>query len=533
MAGSVRPAARAGVRRPSRGHLEVRPAARAGVRQAACLGAPVASLCHAPPPGPRLPDYTRSVIARRRAIVLVHNPVAPYSRALRIARSLEAEGWEVLIAGTARTDLPGEELDGTIRIVRVRPAGPLAGFVEPARGRPASLVARGDAIIGAAGRLLARIPGLRLLRAARTPTLRRVLGILRWPLPARAWTEGLRRALPPADLYHACGIAALVAATELARDARGRGSRDEAAAGGREPDRHAGRVVYDVIDLFLEGNAYATMPRPLKRLYERRERALVRCTDGIVTVNEALAAELRRRWALADVPAVVRNCPPYHPPRVPPPDDLRRATGLPSRTRLVLFLGILGADRGLLESGEAILRLPDAAFVAMGFGPWYERMRALDTDPRFAGRHVTLPPVHPDEVPRWAAGADAALIAVPGDSLNQRLSTPNKFWETLAAGVPPVVGRDLAVMREIVETHDLGAVADPADPADLARALREVLDAPPEARASRRTRAFALHRDVYRWDVQVRPLLALAARLVPVPDGDGVDYGVRPAVESP
>ena len=484
-------------------------------------------------PGPSRPTTLTPVTAPRRAIVLVHNPVAPYSRALRIARSLEAQGWEVLIAGTTRADLPAEEFDGTIRVVRVRPAGPLAGFVEPARGRPASLVERGDAAVGAAGRFLARVPGLRLLRGARTPTLRRVLGVLRWPLPARAWTEGLRRALPPADLYHACGIAALVAATELAREARSPGSRARPGKAGRDPERRAGRVVYDVIDLFLEGNAYATMPGPLKRLYERRELALVRRADGIVTVNEALAAELRRRWALAPEPIVVRNCPPWAPPAEARPDDLRRAAGLPSTTRLVLFLGILGANRGLLESGEAVLRLSDAAFVAMGFGPWYERMRALDADPRFAGRHVTLPPVHPDEVPRWAAGADAALIAVPGDSLNQRLSTPNKFWESLAAGVPLVVGRDLAVMRGIVERHDLGAVADPADPEDLARALREVLDASPEGRASRRARALALHRDTYRWDVQVRPLLALVARLVPGPGDDGVDYGLRPAVESP
>jgi glycosyltransferase involved in cell wall biosynthesis len=469
--------------------------------------------------------------------VLVHNPVAPYSRALRIARSLEAEGWEVLIAGTARPDLPAEERDGTIRIVRVAPAGPLAPFVEPARGRPAQLVARTDAAVGAAARGLARVPALRLLRTARTPTPRRVLGVLRWPLPARAWTAGLREALPPADLYHACGVAALVAATELAREAL-RAPRAGPGPGGRRPDSgepapRAGRVVYDVIDLFLEGNAYATMPRPLKRLYERRERALVRSADAVVTVNEALAAELQRRWSLAEAPVVVRNCPPYAQPPAERPDDLRRAAGLAPTTRLVLFLGILGADRGLLESGEAVLRVADAAFVAMGFGPWYGRMRALDADPRYLGRHVTLPPVHPDAVPRWAAGADAALIAVPGDSLNQRLSTPNKFWESLAAGVPLVVGRDLAVMREIVERHGLGAVADPSDPDDLARALREVLDAPDAVRAARRDRALALHRDLYRWDLQVRPLLDLADRLVPAPRDDGVDYGVPPVAGSP
>ncbi len=466
------------------------------------------------------------MIAPRRAIVLVHNPVAPYSRALRIARSLESEGWEVLIAGTAREGLPAEERDGGIRIVRVPAAGPLARFVVPPGGRAAALVARSDRVFAALGRIVGQVPGLRLLGRARTPTARRVLGVLRWPLPARAWAEGLRRTLPPADLYHACGIAALVAATELAARARTPSAGEPTSAG--EPPR-AGRVVYDVIDLFLEGNAYATLPRPLRDLYARRERALVRRADAIVTVNEALAAELRRRWRLPADPAVVRNCPPWTPAPPERPDDLRRATGLPPATRLVLFLGILGADRGILESGEAVRRIPDAAFVAMGFGPWYERLRARDADPAFAGHHVTLPPVHPDDVPRWVAGADAVIVAVPGDSLNQRLSTPNKFWEGLTAGVPLVVGRDLVVMRRIVEDHDLGAVADPADVDDLARALARVLDAPPAERTARRERALALHREAFRWDVQVRPLLALAAGMVPESRIDTVDFEVRPS----
>ena len=67
-----------------------------------------------------------------------------------------------------------------------------------------------------------------------------------------------------------------------------------------------------------------------------------------------------------------------------------------------------------------------------------------------------LPAVHPDDVRRWAASADVSIIAVPANSLNQRLSTPNKFWESLAAGTPVVIGRDLEVMRAIVEADRLG-----------------------------------------------------------------------------
>jgi len=190
------------------------------------------------------------------------------------------------------------------------------------------------------------------------------------------------------------------------------------------------------------------------------------------------------------------------------------------------FIGLVEVGVGLVPAGSGckemlrrivnpVMRIPDAAFVALGFGPWYERLRARDADPRFAGRHVTLPAVPPDDVREWVAGADAVVIAVPGDSLNQRLSTPNKFWEGLTAGVPLVVGKDLPVMRRIVEEHDLGAIADPRDPDDLAAALAAVLDAPPDARAARRARALALARDRYRWDIEARDYLALVARLAP------------------
>src|SRR5664279_481779 len=55
---------------------------------------------------------------RRRAIVLVRNPANPYSRALRIARTLASEGFEVQIAATAAPGVPEREMDGDIEIRR-------------------------------------------------------------------------------------------------------------------------------------------------------------------------------------------------------------------------------------------------------------------------------------------------------------------------------------------------------------------------------------------------------------------------------
>ncbi len=103
---------------------------------------------------------------------------------------------------------------------------------------------------------------------------------------------------------------------------------------------------------------------------------------------------------------------------------------------------------------------------------------------------------------------------MPANSLNQRLSTPNKFWESLTAGTPVVLGRDLEVMRAIVEADGLGAIADPADPADLARALRDVLEQPPAELAAMRERCLRVTRERYNWETAVEPYLGLVARLV-------------------
>jgi len=415
----------------------------------------------------------------RRAVLLVANSAAPYSRGLRVARSLAAAGWEVEIAALAEGDHPLEERDGEILIRRYIPVGRWVGWAR----RPAGTTSPSR---------IRRIPALLLDRFRKT---------VFWPLPIRGWWTTLRRELPPADIYHAFGILTIAVANDLAADARRRG--------------RAGRVVYDVIDVILESNNYTMVPRPILAAYKARERRWVRRADAVITVNDPIADHLARSWKLSTRPTVLLNCQPVWTAPAPWPDLIRKAAGIPPERRIALFLGRLGRERGLEEAAEAVLLLDDAALVMLGFGPWAEQLSARDREPRFEGHHYTLPAVHPDDVPAWTASADVSIVAVPANSLNQRLSTPNKFWESLAAGTPIVVGRDLEVMRAIVEHERVGVIADPADPADLARGLREILDQPPEDRAAMRERALTATRERYNWETAVTDYLALVDRLVP------------------
>lgn len=439
--------------------------------------------------------------ARRRAVVVVANPVAPYSRAIRVARTLAEAGFEAEIAAKTGPGLPAEERDGPVVLRRWGDSGPWVAWLAQPRRRPPL----GRRLIMKPYRILARYSGW--MQRHSPPTTRDMRIKLAWPALDRPWRHTLEHELPAADLYHACGYRALPVALRLAAGAKAQG--------------RAGVIIYDAIDIALETNTFIRRHPFWKRIYQRRERSWVRHVDAVVTTNEAFADDLRTRLRLAKRPEVLLNTPPRWTPPEPWPDLVREATGLPASTRIVMYLGRLLPNRGLTQAAEGVAAVEDAALVLVGFGDLVEQERARAEDPRFAGRHFTLPAVHPDLVPQWAASADVTLIALPPTSLNQRLTTPNKLWESLTGGTPVIVGRETTSMREIVEHDDLGAVVDPDDPADIARGLRDILDAPAEQRAARRARCLAVARDRYNWETTSAPYVELVTRLVPAPAGGG------------
>jgi glycosyltransferase involved in cell wall biosynthesis len=459
--------------------------------------------------------------SRPRAVVLVGGPAKPYSRALRIARTLNDEGYEVEIAAITAAGAPDVEREGPIVVRRYAPSGrfaPLATVhtvpghdVPRPRSAPSGVsiatapdpLGSTEADTGATTRVLSRPrgvgPGAATHRLARG-TVRRMRRRVRWlqghavalrrhvlwPQTVRGWWATLDRSLEPADVYHACGILTIAPALAAARK-------------GRRAGRQA-KVVYDAVDDTFEGNNVRSMPRILRRVHAARETRWARAADARTTVNEVLAARLGARWR-TDPPVVIPNWPEPRPASGEMNDLIRSRLGIPGDMRIVLFQGRLSPDLGLDEAAEAVLRVDRACLVLLGFGRWAERCRDRDHDPRFVGRHFTLPAVHPDELPAWTASADVMLIALPAVSQNQRDSTPNKFWESLLVGTPIVLGPRLDVMARIVADAEAGVVAGSLEPEALADAVRRVLDRDPAERAESRRRVAALAAERYNWTV--------------------------------
>jgi glycosyltransferase involved in cell wall biosynthesis len=415
----------------------------------------------------------------------VGNPVNPYSRAIRIGRTLVDAGYDVEIAATTEPGAPLEQRDGPLVIRRYAASGVFAGLAStyrwesPATGRPPLRT--------------------RVVRKLRLGPASWIL----WPHTVRGWWHTLATALPPADLYHACGALAIAPALSA-----------------RQRDRRAGRsslVVFDIIDITLRSNNVLGMPKVVRWLLGRRERRWARAADAHTAVNEALADAAMSIWVLARRPAVVPNYPEVSDrPMDTGPDLIRAATGLPPTTRICLFQGRLGPNLGLDEAAEAVLLVRDAALVLIGFGRGWDASVTRDKDPQYAGRHFTLPAVHPDDLTAWVASADVALCTLPPLSFNQRHATPNKFFEAMAAGTPIVLGPDLSVMKAILRREALGRVARSMAPVDIAAAITEVIDRPPEEMQAWRRRIQAAARERYSW-----PVAATAYR--------GVLDDIRPA----
>jgi len=424
----------------------------------------------------------------RHVALLLNNPFTGDSRSWKLATSLVGAGWRVTVVARARPDLAAREDRDGFTVIRVAQPRPLSWL--PAPSLPV-------------GSMEAARPGGPGLRARVVDTVGRAAQAARYLLLTRRWAADIAAAVPAADIWQSEGLVTLPVALRL-----------RAMLGGR--------VVYDSRDVHVESARFARLPGPWRRLLARGERRWSRSADAVITVNRPFAAALERMLGLRAT--IVMNGPVAWQRPDPPERRFHARFGLAPSTRVVLHLGALQPHRGIEELVEAIGLVDDAALVIVGDGGRRPAIEALAAAMAHRDRIHFLPAVAPEEILPLTASADVAAITIQPSTLNHRLNTPTKLFDAIGAGTP-VVASDLPGMAEIVRATGCGTLCDPGSPADIARAIREVLDAPAEVRAALRAACLRAARGPLAWDRQVERLLAVYAGLEPGRRGPSV----RPA----
>lgn len=455
---------------------------------------------------------------RQRVAYLSYSTAQFDSRTQRMALSALEAGYEVVVYARWEPGVPLEEEGPGYRIVRVPIVPELAVPGLRGRGRRRLAAIRGQAASTQAGsrttdddvgrvapanrRLGDRVPlrlhgrwldlPLRQAKAAFRALERSRRRIILYPIRPMAWAVALDEVVEPADLWHGMWATSLPALDRLR-------------------SRHGGRTVYDSRDIYLHARGMDTMAPPWKWLLGGLERRWARRCDAILTVNEAYAEILEQRFDMPR-PPVVRNTPARYDPPSPRPDRLRQRLGLAASTRIVLYQGGLMSERGIEQGMEAILTVPDAILVLMGFGAQRDSILRLARSARYTERVRFVEPVPPTELLDWTASSDVMLMAIQPTTLNHRYTTPNKLWEAIAAGIP-VVASDLPGMAAVVRATGCGELVDPTDPADIARGIRAILDLPASERAALAARCRAAG-ETYAWEHEMGVLFDLYQRLV-------------------
>ncbi len=359
--------------------------------------------------------------------MFVYGDASHDSRVVREADALAGSGRAVLVVGHTAAGLPNEEQRDGWKLIRV--------------GAP-DAVRPGD-------------PGARRTALERARWLTRYgAGLLEWV--GAAAEAAVDWAAEAADVaWHGHDLTGLLAAARAQRT-------------------RPGALVYDSHELFMEAGAAARLPGPARRMVARMERRHARRADLVITVNGGIADELAARYGIRR-PHVVMNCPivePDPPPRLASP--LRTRLDLGDRP-ILLHHGGLVDDRGIVETIEALDRLPpEVALVLLGNGELVPTIQAASRE-RPDRRVLHHPAVSVEDLPAWVAGADVGVIAFQPVERNNLLATPNKLFECMAVGVP-VVASDFPEMRAIITGAGVGATCDPTSPDSIAAAISTVLN---------------------------------------------------------
>ncbi len=215
-------------------------------------------------------------------------------------------------------------------------------------------------------------------------------------------------------------------------------------------------LVYTLHDVSLQEPVSA-----LRALLRRRTLRLLRGVDAVIAVSPA-ALELAERLGLGVYRVLIPNGVPTRPP----------AKEQPNRPPVVGTVGLLRPRKGIetLVEAAGLLRQRGVDFRLEIVGPWESEEYA-----RLIHREVARADVGDiTEFPGFVSEIDEVLDRLDWFVMPSVLpeGTPMVVLEAMAAGIP-VIGSDVAGVRDLVRHRIDGFLVKPGDAAELAERLFE------------------------------------------------------------
>ncbi|MBU1148817.1 glycosyltransferase family 4 protein [Patescibacteria group bacterium] len=296
-----------------------------------------------------------------------------------------------------------------------------------------------------------------------------------------------------ADIYHAHDFDTLMPAAQAAKV-------------------NKSLLVYDSHELFTETIKKYSSTSKIKNIYlnivinyiRLMEKRYIRKADGVITVNEPIA-QLLKKWYGIDLPTVVMNTPDRQ--EVENIISWQKIYNLPDDSKIILYQGVFGPDRGILPMIESICHLPRNYYqVFLGYGEFKKTMDEIINKNGWQQRVFIHPAVDPAELLPYTAGADLGVALIEPLNLSKKLASPNKIFEYMMSSIP-VICSNLPVMAPIVNEWKNGLLVDELKPEVIAEKIVKILSSPDYNLMSQNSKKAAWEK--YNWQVESKKLIGL------------------------
>lgn len=186
-------------------------------------------------------------------------------------------------------------------------------------------------------------------------------------------------------------------------------------------------LAYNAHELETETIGAKGLKKKIAQLIEQR---YIYRAQVVSVVNEPIAEWYTKKYP-GITPIILTNTPVDDGGKV----NLKKALGIPSNELLYIHVGHLMQGRSIPLILDTFSEIPNIHIAFLGSG--YLLPEVEKASQKYSNIHL-LPLVAPEQVVSVVRGADAGICLIEPVSLSDKLSTPNKLMECLAAGVPPL-----------------------------------------------------------------------------------------------
>lgn len=219
---------------------------------------------------------------------------------------------------------------------------------------------------------------------------------------------------------------------------------------------HRTKLIYDAHELETE----VVGAKGIKKVFAKiMEQMMMPFVNELIVVSDSIANWYQIKYKLMHV-TVIKNIPNKQPHTIKGTSNLlREKFNIPENDVVGIYQGVLAEHRGVKEILNAFIESDTHKHIVfMGFAGMADEIERASQ--KYPNIHF-LQAVKPEDVPRYTSGADFGIHIIPNSCLNHYYCLPNKVYEYILSGIPPIVS-DFPDLSKVVKEYDCGWCIEPS-----------------------------------------------------------------------